>query len=437
MHHRRLLSAAAAAALTLSATPATPASARPDATPHYWNVDAPAATLTALTDTGLDIAHTEPDGSAVIIADTATARDLKTQGLDVTYVDTVYKPVPPAPQAADTYYGGYHTVTAHETHLAQVAATHPSLATVHDIGDSWRKTQGLGGHDIKAICLTKKQTGDCALAPQSTKPRFSLIAQIHAREVATGELAWKFIDLLTTGYGTNTRVTALLDTTEVWIVPIANPDGVDIVAAGGNNPRLQRKNAHTGGGCTGTSIGVDLNRNSTFKWGGGGSSGSPCAETYRGTGAASEPETRALENLFKAIHPDQRGTGDTTPAPSNARDVMVTLHSYGGYVVIPWGWTAADAPNDTALRALGEDMAASNGYFVGNGPETVGYTSSGVTDDFTYGALGVASYTFEVGADFGTCGGFLPAYSCINSHIWPGNRDALLTGAEAADSPYV
>jgi len=436
VHHRRLFTAAAAAALILSLTPSTAATAAPDATPYYWNVDGPASALTALADSGIDVAHTEADGSAVVVADTATANGLKAQGLDVSFVDTVYKPVPPGAQAADTYYGGYHTTTAHETHLTQVATSYPSLATVYDIGDSWLKTQGQGGHDIKAICITKKQAGDCALAPQSTKPRFSMIAQIHAREIATGEVAWKFIDLLTSGYGTNSRITALLDTTEIWIVPIANPDGVDIVAAGGNNPRLQRKNAHTGGGCTGTSIGVDLNRNSTFKWGGGGSSSSPCSEVYRGASAGSEPEVRALENWFKAIHPDQRGTSDTAPVPSNARDVMITLHSYGGYVVIPWGWTSADAPNDTTLRALGQDMADSNGYFVGNGPETVGYTSAGVTDDFTYGALGVASYTFEMGADFGTCGGFTPAYSCVNSTIWAGNRDALLTGAEAADSPY-
>ncbi|MEV0644480.1 M14 family zinc carboxypeptidase [Phytomonospora sp. NPDC050363] len=437
MRHSRLLTAMAAAALLASAVPSSAAQAEPDTTPYYWSLDAPGATLSALADAGLDIAHTEPDGTAVVIADAATARDLKADGHDLTYLDSVHKPVPPGVQAADTYYGGYHTVTAHTAHLTQVATAYPALATVYDIGDSWRKTQGLGGHDIKAICITKKQAGDCSLAPQSTKPRFSMIAQIHARELSTGEVAWKFIDHLTTGYGSNSRVTALLDTTEIWIVPIANPDGVDIVASGGDRPKLQRKNAHTGGGCTGTSIGVDLNRNSTFKWGGGGASTSPCAETYRGASAGSEPEVRALEAFFRAIHPDQRGTGDTTPAPSGARDVMITLHSYGGYVVIPWGWTASDAPNDAALRALGEDMADSNGYYVGNGPETVGYTSSGVTDDYTYGALGVASYTYEMGADFGTCGGFTPAYSCVNSQIWPGNRDALLTGAEAADSPYI
>ena len=437
MRPSRYLTIAAAAALLSAALPllnATPALAGDD-TPYYWSVSAPDTALSAWQAAGLDIVEHEAPGTATIVADTATATRLRHRGATVSLVDTVYKPLPDnAVTATDTYYGGYHTVTAHETHLAQVAAAYPQLATVYDIGDTWRKTQGQGGHDINAICLTRKQTGDCALAPQSTKPRFSMIAQIHAREIATGEIAWKLIDHLTSGYGTNPRVTALLDSTEVWIVPIANPDGVDIVASGGTRPKLQRKNAHTAGGCTGTSIGVDLNRNSTFKW--GDDSTYPCSETYQGTTAGSEPEVKALESWFRSIHPDQRGPGDNDPAPATARDVMITLHSYGNDIVVPWGYTAATSPNDTALRALGKQMAASNGYLVGTGPETVGYTSSGVTDDYTYGALGVASYTIEVGGSSGTCGGFTPSYSCMSGTLWTANRDALLTGAEAADSPY-
>lgn len=425
MRLRTLLAAAAVAALAVTGL-ASPTQAA-DSTPYYWRVDDGKGLA------GLDVAGEGPDG-AIIVADRATAASLARRGRTLTYVDEVYKAVPEARAAADTYYGGYHTVAAQENHLNQVAAAYPSLTRLYDIGDSWRKTQGLaGGHDMLALCITKKNAGDCSLAPQSAKPRFSLIAQIHAREIATGELAWKFIDTLTTGYGSDARITALLDSTEVWVVPNANPDGTDIVASGGSRPKLQRKNANNSRGCSGTSIGVDLNRNSSYKW--GAESNSPCAETYQGAGAASEPEVRALEAWFKAIHPDQRS--DTGPAPSTARDTMITLHSYGGYVVVPWGYTSATAPNDAALRALGRKMAQSNGYVVGTGPETVGYTSGGVTDDFTYGALGVASFTIEVGAETGTCGGFLPAYSCVDSSIWPLNKGALLTAADEADSPYV
>lgn len=63
--------------------------------------------------------------------------------------------------------------------------------------------------------------------------------------------------------------------------------------------RLWRKNRghlEKGGSC----VGVDLNRNFGYKWGGMGTSKSPCRETYAGTGPFSEPETRAIRNFFEA-----------------------------------------------------------------------------------------------------------------------------------------
>ncbi|GAA4900782.1 proprotein convertase P-domain-containing protein [Stackebrandtia albiflava] len=403
--------------------------------PVTWRVTTSPVQVTELLDAGFDVAEYR-DGDAFVLGDAAVAERLRDRGLRPRFHDTVYKEVADVTTAEDTFYGGYRTAAAHLAHLDTVAAAHPDLATVYDIGDSWRKTVGQGGHDIKAICITARQPGDCQLSPSSAKPRFSIISQIHAREIATGELTYRWIDHLVNGYGTDTEITELLDTTEVWVVPIANPDGVDLVAAGGDRPVLHRKNANTShGSCSGTGRGVDLNRNHTFKW--GGASSSPCAETYQGPRGASEPEVVALEQFFAKIHPDQRGPADTDPAPADTRDTMISLHAYGNYVIHPWGWTANQmAPNAAALRALGTDMAQYNGYRVGTAPQTVGYTATGSTDDFVYGAFGVAGYTFEVGSSWGTCGGFLPAYSCVDGTFWPANRDAFMTAAQAADSPY-
>jgi murein tripeptide amidase MpaA len=405
-------------------------------TPVFWRVPATAAQAQALGELGFDVEEGDA-GSVNVVGGQAVAAKLRALGYRPSFFDTVYKPLPAETNrlAADTYYGGYHTVTAHENHLAQVASAHPDLATKYTIGQSWKKLQGQGGHDIQAICLTKKQAGDCTLSTTSPKPKFFLMAQIHARELSTGELAWRWIDYLADGYATDATAKSILDTTEVWVVPIANPDGVDIVASGGNSPKLQRKNANNSrGGCSGTSIGVDLNRNSTFKW--GGDSNSPCSETYQGTSAGSEPEVQALEKLARAIFPDQRGTADTDPAPSTAKGTMITLHSYGNDIIIPWGFTQATSPNDAQYRRLGAKYAASNGYLVGTNTETVGYDTTGTTDDFTYGVLGVASVTFEVGGSSGTCGGFLPRYTCMDSTFWPKNKGAFVTAAKAAAAPY-
>ncbi|WP_406630403.1 M14 family zinc carboxypeptidase [Amycolatopsis sp. WGS_07] len=428
---RLTLSVAGVLAVLGGATTATAAAAPDD--PVSWRVPATPAQAADLARAGFDVAESG-QGVAYVVGDQAVARHLRDRGYAPEFFDTVYKGVTTR-AAADTYYGGYRTVPAHEAHLAKVAAAHPDLATEYTIGQSWRKTQGKGGHDINAICLTKKQDGDCVLSTKSPKPKFVLMAQIHAREIATGELAWRWIDYLADGYGKDATATSILDSTEVWVVPISNPDGVDIVASGGNSPKLQRKNANTShGNCGGTRSGIDLNRNSTFRW--GADSNSPCAETYQGPDAGSEPEVQALEKLFRSIYPEQRGSGDNDPAPDNARGTMITLHSYGNDIIVPWGFTSDPAPNNDALRKLGARFSESNGYLVGTNTETVGYSTSGTTDDFTYGALGAASFTFEVGGQSGTCGGFLPRYSCVDSTFWPKNKGALITAAKSAAAPY-
>ena len=47
-------------------------------------------------------------------------------------------------------------------------------------------------------------------------------------------------------------------------------------------------------------IGVDLNRNYDYKWGGKGTSKSDCSEIYRGTKGFSEPESRAVSDFILA-----------------------------------------------------------------------------------------------------------------------------------------
>ncbi|MGW7537172.1 M14 family zinc carboxypeptidase [Amycolatopsis sp. NPDC054798] len=428
---RLTLSVVGALAVLGGSATATAAAAPDD--PVSWRVPATPAEAAALARAGFDVAESD-QGVAYVVGNQAVAKQLRDRGYAPEFFDTVYKGVTTR-AAADTYYGGYRTVAAHEAHLAKVAAAHPDLATEYTIGESWRKTQGKGGHDVNAICLTKKKDGDCTLSTTSPKPKFVLMAQIHAREIATGELAWRWIDYLADGYGKDATATSILDSTEVWVVPIANPDGVDIVASGGNSPKLQRKNADTSNGtCGGTNNGIDLNRNSTFRW--GADSNSPCAETYQGPSAGSEPEVQALEKLFRSIIPEQRGSDDNDPAPDTARGTMITLHSYGNDIIVPWGFTSDPAPNDAALRKLGAKFSESNGYLVGTNTETVGYSTSGTTDDFTYGALGAASFTFEVGGQSGSCGGFLPRYSCVDSTFWPKNKGALITAAKSAAAPY-
>jgi carboxypeptidase T len=340
-----------------------------------------------------------------------------------------------------TFYGGYHTVAAHRQHLADVAAAYPSLATVVDYGDSWLKTQGRGGNDLLAICITHKVTGDCALSPTAPKPRSVVYAAIHARELATAEIAWNWIDYLTSSYGTNTTVTNLLNTTEIWVIPVANPDGRQIVESGGTSPYYQRKNANDSrGSCrrppTSTNqYGVDMNRNATFHWGGVGSTSTACAQEYRGTAPTSEPETAAQQALFNKLFADRRGPNITDAAPADTTGTFMSYHSYAGLVLYPWGDTTSHAPNYTKLNALAASMAANNRYTYGQGPAIL-YGTTGTTDDDLYGRLGVASFTTELGAANTSCDGFMPPFSCVASRFWPQEQKSLITLAQKAAGPY-
>jgi carboxypeptidase T len=401
---------------------------------------------------GFDVLENRTGTEVFVLGESGTATKLRAAGFKPTVAEKL-KPagwqapstrLVPGSQATaaapidETYYGGYHTVRAQYAHLDKVAADRPTLATVVDYGDSYLKGRNPAtGYDLKAICLTHMQPGDCALNPTAPKPRFLFMTQIHAREIVTGEIAWRFIDHLANGYGSNAEVTALLDSTEVWVVPIVNPDGVDLVQQGGNRPYLQRKNLNKAGGAgcanppTGSNqAGVDLNRNTATHWGGAGTSSSPCSQTYRGTGPDSEPETQAIEGLFRKLFADQRGPSDSDAAPLTTRGAMITMHSYAGMNLFPWGWSTQHSPNDAGLRAIAAKMSSFNGYRYGQ-PGEILYSASGSSDDWAYGELGIASFTIEAAS----CGSFTPGYTCVASDFAK-NLPALMYVAKIAKSPY-
>ncbi len=336
----------------------------------------------------------------------------------------------------------YRNVDTLYSQLDTIGATYPSIVQLVDYGDSYCKTQGgcvtLGGdaepgYDLRAVRITNR-------AIPGPKPVFFLMADIHAREITTPELAMRWIDELTQGYGTNADITWMIDNQELWVVPVVNPDGRWIVDDGllpqnGNSRYFQRKNADRDDGCnqwppfSGTQYGIDLNRNSSFLWNTGGSSGQPCSETYRGNAAASEVEVSALQNLIPTLIPDRRGDGMNDPAPLDTQGFFLSLHSYGNQVLRGWGTTTQPTPNEAQLKAIGDKLATYNGYQSCQSSRCL-YETSGTTDEWTYGTLGVASFTFEIGNDF------MPPYSVIDSEQWPENGPAFLYIARIARTPY-
>ena len=324
-------------------------------------------------------------------------------------------------QSGIPQYACYPTLDETLARIDTLVAQYPQLAAKVDIGDSWLKRAGKGGDDLLVIKLTNQSI-------TTQKPILFIQAAMHAREYATAPLALAFAEALLQGYDMDADSHWILDRHEVHILLQMNPDGRRIAEAG----YLWRKNANEDY-CSAapTSRGADLNRNFTWGWGtvAGGSSGDACSEIYRGPSAASEPETQAVETYIKQLFADARGPGRNDAAPEHTQGMHIDLHSYGQLVLWPWGDTNEPAPNGLALQTLGRKIAKFNGY---TPVQSVGlYPTDGTSDGVSYGELGIAQLTFEIGTDF------FQACSTYNTHVLPDNLQALKYAAKVIEAPYL
>lgn len=200
---------------------------------------------------------------------------------------------------------------------------------------------------------------------------------------------------------------------DVYVVPMANPDGY--VYTWTTN-RFWRKNRriNADSDCNG----VDLNRNWDFHFGVG-ASDRPCSEVYKGPSAFSEPETRALR--------------DAMLREKDNLMLVLSLHSYGQFLLYPWGWTAEEeAPGTPQLIATGqvfvEAVKAATGaqYSVKNSAGDL-YLASGATDDWAMAMLGTKYvYTLEL-RDTGGSGFLLPEAKIVpcSEEVWYGLTEVI------------
>ncbi len=328
----------------------------------------------------------------------------------------------PGQEAGIPGYPCYRTVEETFAAAQALAAAYPQLAEWIDAGDSWEKVTpgGLPGYDMMVLKLTNS-------AVPGPKPKLFITAAIHAREYTTAELVTRFGELLVSGYGADPDATWILDHHEVHLMLHANPDGRKLAEAGVSWRKNTNENYCT---ITPSYRGADLNRNFAFQWGCcNGSSGNQCDLDYRGPSPASEPEVQAVQNYLRAIFPDQRADPLTSPAPADASGVYLDIHSWSRLVLWPWGFTSTVAPNSGALQTLGRKFAYFNSY---TPQQAIGlYPTDGSTDDFGYGELGVASYTFELGT------AFFQSCSSFESTVAPDNMKALLYAAKVVRTPYM
>jgi hypothetical protein len=239
----------------------------------------------------------------------------------------------------------------------QTALENPKLTKVVSIGKT------VQGKDIIALKVTK----NARKIKDGKRPSVLYMSAQHAREWITPEMNRRLMHYVVDGYATDPAIRRLLSHTELWFVPVANPDGYDFTFEPGQ--RLWRKNLrdNNGDGTIAPGDGVDLNRNYPTKWGydNEGSSPSPASETYRGPGPASEPETQALDGLAKRV----------------GFEFLVNYHSAAELLLYGTGWqVSTPTPDDVIYEAMAGDDA--NPAVPGYDPDISAelYTTNGDTD---------------------------------------------------------
>ena len=321
-------------------------------------------------------------------------KDLKAAGWNMQITQTTEKNIQNLNTNKDI--DGYHTYDEALAELQQVANDYPEICTLTDIADSHGKEYFNNGltayenyqHDVWMLKISDNVNDN------EDEPAVFFMGAHHAREPISTEVVLGIIQHLTDNYGTDDEITAMVDNAEIYIIPMVNPDGHEVVLDQLNT--WWRKNAADNDENGQFSYfsdgpdGVDPNRNYGWNFGGEGSSGNPTSDIYHGPSAFSEPELASMRDMITEHHFTSG----------------ITYHSYSELVLYPYGYSAsAVAPDRDALEELAVNMAESIPKIAGSGhyfPEQSNdlYPASGVTDDWAYGQHGIFCFTVELGQEF-------------------------------------
>jgi len=282
----------------------------------------------------------------------------------------------------DGINGDYHSYAELETDLQALEQSYPQLARLFTIGLT------LEGRKIYAL----KISDNAALDEEEAEVLF--LGCHHAREWISVEVPFLLAKHLLEHYTTDAEVRRAVDESEVWIVPLVNPDGLEYSI---RYYRYWRKNRRLNAD---GSFGVDLNRNYDYGWGydNEGSSPVPASEVFRGSAPFSEPETQAVRDLFW----------------QREFQSLVSYHSYSQVILYPWGYTTAltdqDALHESLAAGMSTLMEAVNGSIYGFGASAASlYLTNGDTTDWAFGISGIPAYTIELPPVDQLGGGFFNA----------------------------
>ncbi|RJP74178.1 MAG: DUF2817 domain-containing protein [Candidatus Zixiibacteriota bacterium] len=270
----------------------------------------------------------------------------------------------------------YHTYETMVAELQGLAAAHPSLCQLYNIGPT---VQG------RALWFMKISDN---VAAEEDELEFRYVAAMHGDEVVGKEMCMYLINHLVSNYGVDPQVTQLVDDTEIWILPSMNPDGT---AAG------SRYNAN----------GVDLNRNFPDR-----------VDDPVNTTAGRQIETADVMNWGFAHYP------------------VMSANFHGGALVANYPWDACWDPqankfltdnndwiSESALTYTATNLPMwnnnSGGFFHGTVNGVDWYQLNGGLQDWSYHWMGDMDITMEISTIKWPSATTLPGF-------WNDNRQSML-----------
>jgi carboxypeptidase T len=379
--------------------------------PHFVHIQAKDKFVRSqIVDLGVSIEAVMSDSVYGTASDSVLARVKATHELRLLESFRLKSPVSTSDFPADD--SRFHNYARMTKALDDLVARHPTFMKKFSIGKSYQG-RDIWGVQINTSASARNVSGNTF----SAKPGVVFLGNHHAREHVSAEIPLMLLEYLADNYGSNRDITALIESRDIYIIPMVNPDGVEYDIASGSY-RWQRKNMRPNNS---SHVGVDLNRNYGFKWGTGGSSTDPSSEVYMGPAPFSEPETQAVK-AFVEGHPNLK--------------VLLTFHTFSELILYPWGhkYEPIEKTDDKAtFETMARKMAEWNKYT----PEASSglYIASGDTVDWAYGALGIFAFTFELSPREQWDGGFYPGAGVLDKVFADNLRPALYL-IDLADNPH-
>ncbi len=252
------------------------------------------------------------------------------------------QPLPPGEADEGVQEGGYTSYAQMRSDFVQYAATYPDIARFVVLGET------VQGRDLFALRITDNPQ------KEEAEPELLFCGSIHGDEFASGEVPYLYAMRLLDEYGSDPDITAWVDSTEIWCVPLVNPDG---------HANGTRNNANN----------VDLNRDYGHQWDGWGNSPS----------AYSQPESKAMRAFFRA----------------NNFSLVATMHCTGNVLFYPWGFSPWNATDLSTINRVGLRYTQAANYALSN--SWADYETHGEVLDDIYGSHGALCYTVEMSNTLG------------------------------------